>query len=279
MGGSSCTRVRERGDGLEILDVFDDDRVDIVKLTPAHLVLLAEQGIDCSRIRRLIVGGENFRTDLARHIDDLFDGDVAIFNEYGPTEAVVGCMIHRFDPTTDTGPSVPIGQPAANARIHVLDPYDQPVPPGVIGEMVVSGDGVALGYRNQPELTAERFGDDPTRPGARWYRTGDLARWGTDGRLEFLGRNDHQVKIRGARIELGEIETALLAHPSIDAAVVDVVAFDDVACRGRSNTASRAACRRTIRGPTSTRRASAPTAAPTPHRDGGGPLLPHARRS
>lgn len=217
------------GAGLEILDVFDDDDVDIVKLTPAHLSLLCEHGVTPSRIRRLIVGGENFRTSLANNVIELFDGNVEIFNEYGPTEAVVGCMIHRFDPEIDTGPSVPIGRPAANARVHLLDRYDQPVPPGVIGEMVVSSDGVALGYRDRPELTAERFGDDPTRPGARWYRTGDLARWGADGRLEFLGRDDHQVKIRGARIELGEIETAVLEHHAVDSVVVDVIAFEDAA--------------------------------------------------
>ena len=217
----------ERGDGLEILDVFADDLVDIVKLTPAHLVMLAENGIDCHRIRKLIVGGENFRTDLALRIDAQFSHGVTIFNEYGPTEAVVGCMLHRFDKAADDGPSVPIGRPAANARIHVLDRFDQPVPPGVIGEIVISSDGVAVGYHNRPDLTAERFGDDPTRAGARWYRTGDRARWGADGRLEFLGRIDHQVKIRGARIELGEIETAMLSHPAVDAVVVDVVALED----------------------------------------------------
>ena len=97
--------------------------------------------------------------------------------------------------------------------------------------MVVGGDGVALGYWKREDLTAQRFGDDPTRPGARWYRTGDLARWGADGRLEFLGRGDHQVKIRGARIETGEIEAALLAHPGVESAVVDVVAAADDAAR------------------------------------------------
>ncbi|NNE13065.1 MAG: amino acid adenylation domain-containing protein, partial [Ilumatobacter sp.] len=215
-------------EGLEILDVLGDDRVDIVKLTPAHLSLALESGLSCHRIKRLIVGGENFRTDLALATERMFPEGVTIFNEYGPTEAVVGCMVHRFDASTDTGPSVPIGTPAANTRIYVLDAHDQPVPPGVVGEMVISSDGVALGYRNRPQLTDERFGDDPFRLGARWYRTGDLARWGRDGRLEFLGRNDHQVKIRGARIELGEIEAAMLTHPDVDAVVVDVVSFGEV---------------------------------------------------
>ena len=107
----------EHGDGLEILDVFAEDRVDVVKLTPAHLSLLRENGLGRrKRIRRLIVGGENFRTGLARAASKALGGDVAIFNEYGPTETVVGCMIHRYDPAADTGPSVPIGRPAANAQ-------------------------------------------------------------------------------------------------------------------------------------------------------------------
>lgn len=213
--------------GLEILDVFADDAVDVVKLTPAHLALIREQGAAPERIRRLIIGGENFRTELANEISELFDHDVVIFNEYGPTEAVVGCMIHRFDPSRDTEASVPIGLPAANAEIHVVDRYGQPVPSGVTGEMVIVSDGVALGYWNRPELTAERFSAADPRTGRRSYRTGDLARWGAGGRLEFLGRNDDQVKIRGARIELGEIETALLSHPSVESGVVDVVAFAD----------------------------------------------------
>ena len=152
-----------------------------------------------------------------------FGREVAIYNEYGPTEAVVGCMIHRFDPEHDQLVSVPIGTPADNARIYVLDQYGQPVPRGVEGEMFISSDGVALGYRNRPELTAERFSDDPFRDDARMYQTGDIAKWGGDGRMIFLGRRDDQVKIRGARIELGEIQAAILEHPDIESVVIDVV--------------------------------------------------------
>jgi amino acid adenylation domain-containing protein len=212
--------------GMEILSVFEDNAVDIVKLTPAHLGLVREMKPGSSRIRKLIVGGEDFKTDLARSIDDLFGGEVEIFNEYGPTEAVVGCMIHRFDPLQDTAVSVPIGRPAANARTYLLDEYDQPVPPGVVGEMVISSDGVARGYLNQPELTAERFADDPLRPGARIYRSGDAARWNEAGQMVFLGRRDHQVKIGGARVELGEIESRLASHSAIHDVVVSVVQFE-----------------------------------------------------
>ncbi|MEM8705370.1 MAG: amino acid adenylation domain-containing protein [Actinomycetota bacterium] len=210
--------------GLEVLDVFEDDLVDVVKLTPAHLALVAEAGLTADRISTLIVGGENFRTDVARGALDVLGQDAAIFNEYGPTETVVGCMIHRFDPATDTGASVPIGTPAANARIHLLDEHDRPVARGVVGEMVVGGAGVGLGYHARPELSAEKFGPDPLEPGGRIYRTGDLAYWDADGQMVFLGRADDQVKINGTRIELGEVEAALLDVDGVESVVVDVIA-------------------------------------------------------
>ena len=190
---------REYTPGLEILSVFTDDEVDVVKLTPSHLDLLRHHGIGCTRIRTLIVGGEEFKTALARSIADRLPG-VTLYNEYGPTEATVGCMVHRYDPATDDGSAVPIGVPAANMRIHVVDEYGQPTPSGVTGEMVVSGPGVALGYWNRPSLSREKFDLDPAT-GLRRYRTGDLARWASEG-LEFLGRADDQVKVRGVRIEL-----------------------------------------------------------------------------
>lgn len=231
-GGRLVVYERSRhGEGLEVLDVFEDDAVDVVKLTPAHLSLVHEHRHTCQRIGRLILGGENLRADLARDAQQMFPRGVAIFNEYGPTETVVGCMIHRFDPTVDTGPGVPLGVPAANTRIRLLDPYDQSVPPGVHGEIVIGGDGVARGYLHAPELAAARFFEDVPPAGLRWYRTGDLARWGPNGHLEFLGRTDQQVKIRGARIELGEIEAALLTHPAIRGATVQVVSWDDQAKR------------------------------------------------
>ncbi|MDX1418125.1 MAG: amino acid adenylation domain-containing protein, partial [Candidatus Promineifilaceae bacterium] len=212
--------------GLEILSVFAEDKVDIVKLTPAHLALVREQSLNNRRMRKLIVGGEDFKTELARDIYDMFNGQVEIYNEYGPTEATVGCMIHKFDPQVDTAVSVPIGSPAANARVYLWDAHDQPVPRGVVGEMVISGDGVARGYHQRPELTAERFGEDPFHPGARIYRTGDMARWNMAGQMVFLGRKDDQVKIGGARIELSEIEAQLAGHDSLQDVVVSVVEIE-----------------------------------------------------
>ncbi len=221
--------------GMAVLKAVADDRCDVIKLTPAHLAMLAEQPLARTRIKTLIVGGEDFKTELARAITNAFGRPVDIFNEYGPTEATVGCMIHRFDAARDRAPSVPIGAPADNARIYVLDTHMNPTPPGVIGEMFIVGDGLARGYFARPDLTAERFVPwdegrcargqilDASTALTTVYRSGDLARWLPDGRIEFLGRADHQVKIGGARIELGEVEARLLSHPAVKEGVVAVV--------------------------------------------------------
>ncbi|MBW8833326.1 MAG: AMP-binding protein, partial [Burkholderiales bacterium] len=140
---------------------------------------------------------------------------------YGPTETTqfVTTMVLRELPAD--GARIPIGRPLRNSRIHILDDRGTPTPVGIAGELHIAGAGLAQGYLDQPELTAERFVPDPFgAPGSRMYRSGDLARWRADGTLDFLGRNDHQVKIRGFRIELGEIEAALLACPGVREAVV-----------------------------------------------------------
>ena len=147
---------------------------------------------------------------------------VAVFNEYGPTECTVWATRQACTQTFQE--RVPIGKPIANTRIYILDVYGEPVPIGVTGELYIGGAGVARGYLNRPELTAEKFLLDPfvMEPGARMYRTGDLGRWLVDGNIEFVGRNDLQVKIRGFRIELGEIETSLSDYDGIRNAVVIV---------------------------------------------------------
>jgi amino acid adenylation domain-containing protein len=199
-------------------DLLKDNQVEVVKLTPSHLKLIG-RGYDRpgqpvgellhSRIKRFIVGGEALETQLVRAVVENFANPPVIYNEYGPTEATVGCMIYRYDPGTDDRPFVPVGGPAANVRVYLLDKTGQPVPIGVAGEMFISGEGVATGYLNQVELTREKFLADPFFPGNRMYRTGDLARHLDDGNIDFLGRIDHQVKIRGFRIELEEIEAKL----------------------------------------------------------------------
>jgi amino acid adenylation domain-containing protein len=215
--------------GMAIFKVIENGAFDIVKLTPAHLAMIKDMDLGATRVRKLIVGGEDFKTALAREITDNFGRPVDIYNEYGPTEATVGCMIHRYDVDKDLALSVPIGSPAANAGVYILDEQLRPVPTGVLGEMYLAGDGLARGYLNRPDLTAQKFlttGDPrqehPTAP-LRLYKSGDIARWGTDGRMEFLGRADHQVKVAGARIELGEIEARLLQHDDVRECVVDIV--------------------------------------------------------
>lgn len=226
--------------GMAVVKVIDDGAADIVKLTPSHLAMIKEFDLSATRIRRLIVGGEDFKTELAGEITAKFGRPMEIFNEYGPTEATVGCMIHRYDGQNDRGLSVPIGVPAANSGIYVLDERLHAVPTGVTGEMYLAGDGLARGYLNRSELTKQKFltAADPrqcentltspeaTIPLLRLYKTGDLARWSAGGQLEFLGRADDQVKIGGMRIELGEIESCLRSLAGVRDCVVDVLRSD-----------------------------------------------------
>ncbi|MFD5558806.1 non-ribosomal peptide synthase/polyketide synthase, partial [Streptomyces sp. NPDC127068] len=190
------------------------------KATPSHLALLAELPEEFSPSRQLVLGGEALAGDVLdawrrRH------PAATVINEYGPTETTVGCTEFRLEPSepTPAGP-VPIGRPVHNTRTHLLDAALHPVPVGVPGELYVSGDLVTRGYLGRPGLTAERFVACPYEPGARMYRTGDLARRRVDGQLEYLGRADEQVKVRGFRIEPGEVAAVLVGHPSVRQAVV-----------------------------------------------------------
>ncbi|MFE9960017.1 amino acid adenylation domain-containing protein [Micromonospora sp. NPDC005299] len=191
-----------------------------LKVTPSHLPLLDGE---LSPTTDLVIGGEALTAEQlagwrAAH------PDVAVVNEYGPTEATVGCVAARIAPGEPVPPGpVPIGAPTWNTRALLLDAALQPVPPGVVGELYVTGAQLARGYHRRPGLTAERFLPCPYGPpGARMYATGDLARQRPDGTLDYLGRRDDQVKVRGMRIELGEVEAALLAHPDVRAAAAAV---------------------------------------------------------
>ncbi len=205
--------------------IVEEDRVEILKLTPSHLRLLLASKKPVKRLNTLIVGGELFESALAEEVVNKLGPSVRIFNEYGPTEATIGCMIYRFDPNIVTGYSVPIGKPAFNTQIYILDKAGQPVPMGVAGEIYIAGDGLARGYFHKQELTERSFIAHPFEQGARVYRTGDLARWLPDGTIEYIGRMDSQVKIHGYRIELGEVESRLLHIPEINEAVV--IPLDD----------------------------------------------------
>lgn len=199
---------------LAVLDVFADDAVDVVKLTPSHLSLIVAQGTRVKKIRSLVLGGENLTTALCRQAQRTLSPDIVIANEYGPTEGVVGCMIHRFDGATDTGISVPIGRPADGVEITIRDAGLNTLPFGAIGEICI-GDRLARGYIGRAELTDEKFVADPNAPGARIYRTGDLGRLLPSGVFEYLGRADAQLKVGGVRIEPAEVEAALRSVPGV----------------------------------------------------------------
>jgi amino acid adenylation domain-containing protein/non-ribosomal peptide synthase protein (TIGR01720 family) len=220
--GNKIVIYRDSREGLLIERVLKENQVDIIKLTPSHLKIVKEVKCEGSKIRSFIVGGEELKTGAAREIDEHFKGNINIYNEYGPTEAAVGCMIHAYDRSRDTGRTVPIGKPSNNVRIYILDKDKRPLPLGIIGEIYIGGSGVALGYLKNEQLTAEKFVDNPFVPGEKMYRSGDLGRWNSDKILEFFGRCDEQVKIRGYRVEPGEIEKQLLKIEGTKDAVVVV---------------------------------------------------------
>ena len=204
--------------GLVIEDIVKNENIDIIKLTPSHLeVINGIEGLMVNKKlppKKFIVGGEQLRKDVAQAIYNKFNSHVEIYNEYGPTEATVGCMIYQFN-TNDELFAVPIGTPAANTKIYILDSGLNPVPFNVPGEMYIAGHGLARGYVNQESLTAARFITNPYSPRERLYKTGDLAYRLEDGRIVYLGRIDHQVQLRGFRIELGEIEGRVQGYHGI----------------------------------------------------------------
>ncbi|MEM9921369.1 MAG: amino acid adenylation domain-containing protein [Bacteroidota bacterium] len=204
---------------LSILDVVEDNAVNIIKLTPSHLALLKERDLSHSHINCMIVGGEDFKVRLAENIQTAFGVSLRIFNEYGPTEATVGCICHQFSPSDIRHTSVPIGRPIDNMEAYILDAVGHPVPEGISGELYLAGTGLSDGYQQQEALTDSRFVPHLNKAGHRMYRSGDLARLNRKGQVEFLGRIDEQVKVRGVRVELGEIEAILSKHPQIDQCV------------------------------------------------------------
>ncbi|WP_405582825.1 amino acid adenylation domain-containing protein [Streptomyces sp. NBC_01190] len=192
----------------------------LLKVTPSHLALL--EHLDRPEFAGdLIVGGEQLLGGVLQSWRDR-NPAATVINEYGPTECTVGCVAHRVHPGDPVpGSAVPIGTPVWNSAVYVLDQALALTPPGVAGELYVAGAGVARGYLGRPALTAGRFVADPFGPaGSRMYRTGDLVRWNADGQLDYLGRADDQVKLRGYRIEPGEIEAALTALPEVRGATV-----------------------------------------------------------
>ena len=222
VSGNTLHLYPQQDEAPALLEVMEDNRCQLLKLTPSHLALIRDRDNRHSQIRRLIIGGEVLSTEFAHAVSDSFGHQVEIYNEYGPTEVTVGCMIYRYHPETEERAWVPIGRQAANTQIYVLDERLEPTAEHVTGELYIGGAGVGRGYLGRAELTAERFVPDPFsgRAGGRLYRTGDVVRWLADGNVEYLGRIDQQVKIRGFRIELDEIRLAVMQHPDVKEAVI-----------------------------------------------------------
>ncbi len=199
--------------------IIQEGESDIIKLTPSHLKLLHLYNTKRSKLKRFIVGGEALESSAAREIVRLFGNDIEIYNEYGPTETVVGCMIHLYDPSTERN-QVPIGKPIDNTRVYIVNAQGRLQAKHIPGELWIAGHGVARGYMNKAALTKERFISGKFGERGNVYRTGDLVRWLPDGSMEYMGRLDQQVKINGYRIEIGEIQNLMLQHPLVQEAAV-----------------------------------------------------------
>ncbi len=207
----------EHKESAQMLKSYFESQINCIKLTPAHIGLLSSLDIDKSSIEVAIVGGDVLSS---HHVDTLkrINPKVKIYNEYGPTEFTVGCIVHAVD-QVEIGTTISIGNPIHNTKVYILNEMLQPQPIGVEGEIYLAGLGLAEGYNGQPELTNEKFIE---KSGERLYKTGDIGKWDTNGTLRYIGRIDNQVKIKGYRIEIDEIISCLSEKPSIQDATVIV---------------------------------------------------------
>ena len=196
---------------IALKNIILDNEVDIIKLTPSHLKILREfpEKITNSKLKKIIVGGEDLNKDLSRDIYKKYNCEIEIINEYGPTEATIGCMNYTFNFEKDNQESISIGDPISNTEICLLDENLNDNAPFSDGEMYISGKCLAIGYLNRIELTKERFIPNPNNYKEILYKSGDLASKNSEGQVFFKGRTDKQIKLNGNRIEIAEIETAL----------------------------------------------------------------------
>lgn len=214
-----------RGEEVEDLLMCEGEEYTFIKMTPSQLKHLSQHPVPSTPLTKLfILGGERLDASVVEPWLARWP-DLVVLNEYGPTEATVGCSTYRFTAADGIDGPVPIGRPGMNMSLYVLDTQGHLVPPEVPGELYIGGRCLARGYWRQPELTAERFVRREDVPEERLYRTGDRARWRSDGVLEFLGRDDDQIKVRGYRVEPSEVSAALGAHPGVDDCTV--IGHDD----------------------------------------------------
>jgi non-ribosomal peptide synthetase component F len=199
------------------------DRVTLVNTVPSAMAELVRMNAVPASVRVVNLAGEALSRTLTNQVYKQASIE-RLFNLYGPSEDTTYSTYELLSRREDVEEAVSIGRPVTNSKVYVLDDNFGVVPVGVAGELYIGGDGLARGYLNRPELTAEKFVPSPFSSvgGERLYRTGDRVKWRTEGKLDFLGRFDHQVKVRGFRIELGEIEAALARHPGVQGAAVVV---------------------------------------------------------
>ncbi|WP_179867010.1 non-ribosomal peptide synthetase [Bacillus pseudomycoides] len=221
INGNKTIIYREIEDEFILLRILQENKANVVKLTPAHLQLLVNMHVKSNQIKKFIVGGEALSAGLVSKVRDLFNNNVEIYNEYGPTETVVGSMVYKISTNENNMDIIPIGKPIDNTKVYVLNRDRKPLPIGEVGELYISGLGLAKGYINLPEETQYRFQPNPFVKNQLMYKTGDLARFIDEETITYMGRSDSQVKLRGYRIELSEIERKLNSHDLITSAVVE----------------------------------------------------------
>lgn len=217
----ACLVMAEPGihtDPFDLADAVIRERISVLQVVPSMLRMLLEESRfhECTGLKRVFSGGEELTVELTGEFFRCLP-ETALINLYGPTETCI--QVLYYECRGEESGSIPIGTPISNMGIFILDESMEPVPIGMVGEIYVAGPGLAKGYLNRPKLTNERFLPHPFGKG-RLYKTGDLGRWLPDGNVEFVGRRDHQLKIRGFRVEPGEVEEALRKHDSIRDVVV-----------------------------------------------------------
>ena len=207
---------------LLIKEIVEDKKIQVLKLTPAHLTLLLDVATPDTCIKKLILGGDILTAELCKAITNKLHNGIKIYNEYGPTEATVGCMIYEYS-LLDDYISVPIGKPIDNVQIYIFNSSMNLMPYNTIGEMYIGGDCLSKGYLNLPEVNKKSFVPNPFNKKETLYKTGDLAVMHPNGVMEYIGRSDFQIKINGYRIETGEVQAQILKYPAIkDCYVIDM---------------------------------------------------------
>jgi amino acid adenylation domain-containing protein/non-ribosomal peptide synthase protein (TIGR01720 family) len=215
ISGGTLTIFGSEIEPVKLLEQYLEKRISAIKLTPVHISMLSGMELKSDHLKLVIAGGDKLNRKHIAILKDI-NPSIKIFNEYGPTEATVGCIV---EDVSNASSNVLIGKPIANTKIHILDSTGKPSPIGAYGEIYIAGKSLAIEYYKKPELTKERFVIDSQCQKDRAYRTGDIARWLKNGKIEYKGRKDNQIKIRGYRVELKEIESLLMQMELITEAV------------------------------------------------------------